>query len=257
MKNANDLPLDLPAPTDADATNAPALVKSSEPSIGEMLQVFIEKGITSENVTAFERLVALKERMDERHAERDFAHAFAALQSDLGPMRATKIVPDRQGNQRYTYLPYETIMEQVRPLLDKHGFSVSFSTEFKEGRIVQTCTLQHIKGHHRDYQAYVRVGQGPFGATETQADGAAMTYAKRYALCNALNIIVEHDTDARKEGAPISSEQAQYLRELVKETKSDEGKFLKFAGASTYEEIGSERYDALARELHRKQQNPQ
>src|SRR5208282_1216727 len=146
-----------------------------------------------------------------------------------------------------TYLPYDEIMREVQPKAEANGLSISFSTDFQDGRIIQTCTLQHVAGHHRDYKAFVRAGAGPYGATETQADGAAMTYAKRYSLCNALNIVIDRDTDgadARNEGAPISFEQAETLREMVRETGSDEGKFLAFAGAKTYAEIGSARYDA-------------
>jgi hypothetical protein len=208
--------------------------------------------LTQESVGVVERLVALQEHMLEKVAEQKYAEAFAALQAKLKKFRATKAVPDKQGNTRYTYLPYEQIMATVDPLAQAHGFSISFSTDFKDGRIVQTCTLQHIAGHHRDYQAFVRAGAGPYGATETQADGAAMTYAKRYALCNALNIVVEHDTDARNEGSPIGAEQAQTLREMVKDTRSDEAAFLKFAGAKSYEEIGSARYADLFAALQKK-----
>ena len=222
-----------------------------------LIQRMIETGkLTAESVSVVERLVSLHEHMQEKNAERSFAGAFAALQSELGTFEATKIVPDKQGNPRYTYVPYEDIMRAVHPLLQRHGFSLSFSTDFKDARIVQTCTLQHIDGHHRDYQAFVRAGSGPYGATETQADGAAMTYAKRYALCNALNITVERDTDgakdARNEGTPISPEQVQYLREQIRETRSDEAAFLRFAGVAKYEDIGTARYPELVRALEKK-----
>jgi len=52
--------------------------------------------------------------------------------------------------------------------------------------------------------------------------------------------------------APITPDKAQYLRELVAETKSDEAAFLRVAGAPKYEEIGSARYDALVAALHKK-----
>lgn len=218
-----------------------------------LIERMIDSGkMTAESVSVVERLVALQEHMLEKQAEQQFAEAFAKLQSDLGTFNANKIVPDKQGNKRYTYLPYEEIMARVTPLLKQNGFSVSFSTDFAEARIIQTCTLQHIAGHYRDYKAFVRAGAGPYGATETQADGAAMTYAKRYALCNALNIVVERDTDARNDGAPLSPEQAQTLREMTAESKSDEAAFLRYAGAKTFEEIGSSRYADLFNALQKK-----
>ena len=230
-----------------------ALVAPEGDSPFALIKQLVEQGkLNTEGVGAIKELVHLQEHLLDRAAEQRFAAAFGALQTELGTFNATKSVPDKQGNTRYTYLPYDEIMRTVQPLLQKHGFSVSFSTDFKDARIVQTCTLQHSSGHHRDYLAFVRAGAGPYGATETQADGAAMTYAKRYALCNALNIVVEHDTDARAEGAPITTEQAQTLREMVTETKSDEAGFLKYAGAASYEEIGSNRYAALFAALQKK-----
>jgi hypothetical protein len=230
-----------------------ALVVPETASPLSLIAKLIDSGkLTAESVGVVERLVALQEHMAEKSAEREFAVAFSALQGELKTFRATREVPTKAGGVKFAYLPYEEIMASVDPLAKRYGFSISFSTDFQDGRIVQTCTLQHIAGHHRDYKAFARAGSGPYGATETQADGAAMTYAKRYALCNALNIVVERDTDARNEGSPISPEQAQTLAEMVKETGSDEVKFLRYAGAKTYEEIGTARYDELFAELQKR-----
>jgi hypothetical protein len=229
------------------------LAVQQDPTPLSLIAQMVASGtMSAESVAVVKELVSLKEHMEDRQAEKDFAVDFGLLQGELGSFRPTKAVPDKYGNVKYTYLPYSEIMAAVQPLLRKFGFSVSFSTEFKDGRILQTCTLQHASGYHRDFRAYVRVGNGPPGATESQADGAAMTYAKRYALCNALNITVEHDTDARKEGEPISAEQAATLKKMVKESRADEVAFLKFAGAKTYEELGSRRYAEVFAALEKK-----
>ena len=226
----------------------------------QLIQQVISSGITPESVGVMERLVALDRDMKKDAAAAEYASAFASLQNGMKSFKPTKAVPGKALADgtipiRYTYLPYEEIMREVRPLCERHGLSISFSTDFAEGRIIQTCTIQHVSGHSKDYRSFVRAGAGPYGATETQADGAAMTYAKRYALCNALNILVERDSDgldARNEGDAISFEQAQTLRELVKETRADEKAFLKYAGAAKYEDIGSARYDGLFRSLQKK-----
>lgn len=226
-----------------------------QPTPLQLMQQVISAGITAESVGVMERLVALDREMKKDHAAAEYAAAFSALQNELRSFKPTKAVPAKDGTTRYTYLPYEEIMREVRPLCEKHGLSISFSTDFAEGRIIQTCTIQHIAGHSRDYRSFVRAGAGPYGATETQADGAAMTYAKRYALCNALNILVERDTDgldARNEGSPISFEQAETLKELCKDVGADVPAFLKYAGASKFDEIGSARYDSLFKALQKK-----
>jgi len=233
-----------------------ALTKTNEPTTADMLRAVVDAGITDQNVGVLERLVALKERAEQRQAEREFAVAFNALQSEMPGITADSEVPDKHGGVRYKFAAYEDIMQTVRPLLMKHGFSVMFKAEFKEARVHMTCRLLHIGGHHEDTVSMVRVGSGPYGASDTQADGAAQTYAKRYALCSALNIVIERDTDgtadAAVEGTPISFEQQETLREMVKETGADEKKFLDYAGAKTYADIGSNRYMELFAQLNKK-----
>lgn len=229
---------------------------SSQAPVAKMLEAVLEKGLTQDNVGAVERLVELYERMQAKDAEKQFASAFVALQSEMPAIQASKSVPDKFGNIKYKFAPYEAIMETVRPLLQKHGFTLTFSMTYNEGRVVQSCTLMHVGGHSRTNQFMARIGSGPPGSSEAQGDGAASTYAKRFALCNALNIITEQDTDgkddARSDGEPISKDKAAYLRELVRETKSDEAQFLRFAGASSYDTIGSTRYDSLVAALMKK-----
>lgn len=221
-----------------------------------MLQAALDKGVTPENVAVMEKLMDLYERDQARQAEKEFARAFAALQADMPKIQAVRAVPNNDGSIRYKFAPYEEIMAIAQPFLIKHGFAPSFNQSFIEGRVVEACTLQHIGGHSRTNSYGVRVGSGPPKASEAQADGAASTYAKRHALCNALNIVIDHDTDGRSavnaEGSPLSRDQIQYLREQVAATGSDEAKFLALAGAKTYEEIMSGSYDVMVRFLSMK-----
>lgn len=224
----------------------------------QLMQAIIDKGITPESVGVMKELIAMKEHLDDKQAERDFAKAFNALQAEMPNIAASKAVPNNDGSTRYTFAPFEKIMEAVRPLLLKHGFTVSFSMTFAEGRIIQTCTLQHTGGHSRTNSFAVRIGKGPPGSSEAQGDGAASTYAKRFALCNALNIVIEQDTDgapgtdARNEGELITSDKVQYLREQVKETGYKESSFLALAGVETYEAIREGSYAVLTRAIEMK-----
>lgn len=230
------------------------------PSVGAMLQAIIDKGVTGENVAAMKELVGLYERMEDRNAERAFAQAFTALQSEMKAVQATREVPNNDGTVRYKFAPFEQIMEQVRPHLEKHGFSVSFSTDYTEGRLVKTCTLQHVGGHSKTNKFAVRIGSGPPKASECQADGAASTYAKRFALCDSLNIQVEHDMDAQAEGAPVSHDQAIELFQRATDTESNLKAFLKFCGVESanptfedFKRIPAGRYDAASEMLSRKE----
>jgi hypothetical protein len=227
------------------------------PAANDMLDV-IQRAARDPSVDMdkMERLLAMAERLQAKDAEKQFASAFVALQSEMPPIQASKSVPDKYGNIKYKFAPYESIMETLQPLLKKHGFTLAFSTNYNEGRVVQTCTVMHVGGHSRTNQFMARIGSGPPGSSEAQGDGAASTYAKRFAVCNAFNIITEQDSDgkddARSDGEPISKDKAAYLRELVHETKSNEAQFFLFAGATSYDTIGSARYDSCVTALMKK-----
>lgn len=231
-----------------------AVADSTQSPVEQILRAAVERGVTTENVAVIERLTDLYERLQAKDAEKQFASAFVALQAEMPAIQASKPVPNRDGSIRYHFAPYEGIMAQVKPLLQKHGFTVTFSCDFDERRVIQSCTLQHIGGHSRTNKFAARIGNGPPGSSDAQGDGAASTYAKRFALCNALNIITgEQDTDgrpdARNEGETISEDKVAYLKEQVRETKSDEAKFLQFAGVKSYEEITVAIYPQLVRSL--------
>ena len=223
-----------------------------ELGIGQLLQAVVQAGITDANVGVLERIVAMKERAEAKQAEREFAIAFHALQSEMPKIQAMDEVPDKQGNVRYVFASYQAIMEEVGPLLLKHGFTVSFDSEHKEQRLVMRCTLTHVGGHSRVTTQMMRYSS-PYGANDTQGDGATATMARRYALCSCLNIVIDRDTDGAtnmaNEGQPITFEQAQTLKEMVKEARADEARFLTYAGATSFGKIGSNRYKTLFAEL--------
>jgi hypothetical protein len=212
-----------------------------------MLQAAFEKGVSSENMAVVEKMMDLFERQQKFDAEKEFNRAFVALQADLPIIVATSVIPNRGKYERF-----EDVMRVVGPLLVKHGFTVSFSMDFRDGRILETCTLKHVAGHSQSNSFAVRPGRAD---SDTQADCKAATTAKRNALLNCLNIVIRQDAllnedqDASLEGATISPDKVAYLREQVAETNSDPVKFLALAGVSKFEDIRTGSYDVLVRAL--------
>ena len=225
------------------------------PNVASMLQAVIEKGVSNDNVAALEKLVGLYERMQDRDAEKSFAEAFMELQKELPKVQATKVIPDKNGNMRSSFAPFESIDSQLRPIAFRHGFTYSFAEgEFAQGRITKICTVQHVGGYKRSNPFSVRIGSGPPGCSESQADGAAHSYAKRGALCDAFNIIVHGiDNDARLEGGAVTRAQADELEQRAKMVNCDIKAFLKFAGAATFAEIPSKNYEVMDRFLAAKE----
>lgn len=221
-------------------------------NIAALYQAVAEKGITAENVAVLRDLLNLQERQDTKQAERAFTAAFVALQADLPQITATSVILNRGKYERF-----EDLMTVVGPLLIKHAFTVSFDQDVKDNRMVATCHLKHVGGHAQSNNFAVR--SGGRADSDTQADCKAATTAKRYALCNALNLIIRQEAmldeqaDAAIDGAFITAVQAHDLRERVRLTKTDEAKFLAYAGATKYEEIGSARLPQLNALLDKKE----
>jgi len=244
-------------PSHALVPHEPAgAVALPSPTPNQMMQAMIERGVTQENAAAFKELVLLSEHMEDRQAKKDFARAFVALQRDIPRIKATKIIPDKYGNQRSSFAPFEEIDSQARPICLQHGFTYSFSEgPAQPGKITKICTLLHEEtGIEKSNPYSVRIGSGPPGCSEAQADGSAHSYAKRGALCDALNIVVVGiDNDARLEGGNITEKQADELEKRVALLNQDHKKFLKWLGANSYAEIAANKYEMADQFLRQKE----
>lgn len=239
-------------------TPKPDQLAIAEPSVALMLQNAlnsIQSGdITGQHVEVLSRMMDLYERNEKREAEKAFASALVDLQGETIRVKATKAVdPKPDGTCRYRFAPYEEIMAIVQPMLTRHGFSITFDTEEGDARLNSTCTLTHKGGHSRANRFAVRYGKPP-GSSDAQGDMSTKSYAKRGALCDALNIIIDHDDDARMVGKLIGKALGEDLRARVKACGANEEAFLKFAGAANYESIPDDRFDALDLMLTRKEQ---
>jgi hypothetical protein len=211
-------------------------------SIEQVFNAVVEKNLNAEQIGVMKELLAMD-------AQRKFAAAFVALQSELPTIVAATTIPNRG-----KYEKFEDVMKAVGPYLQKYGFTVSFSMDFKDNRILETCHLTH-GGHTRSNTFAVRTRKAD---SDTQADCMAATTAKRNALLNALNIVIRQDcmsdeSDAGIEGDYITKEQAFELERRVGETNSNKEAFLRYAEAAKFSEISSSRYAELDASLKKKE----
>ncbi len=222
----------------------------------QILEAAVSGGITSENVAVVKEIIAMRREEMAHQNKQDFNRAFFQLKREIAAMDfyCDREALTRGGDIAYTYCSEAEIASKLEPVLFKHGFAMLFGQKQENERVVAEVTLIHESGHEEKREYAVRTGSTNAMKDATAVDTGSTTSAWRHLVIKlfGLKSRIREQADVRNEGEPIDFVKVQYLKEQVAATGSDERSFLEFAGARTYEEIGTNRYDALVRALAKK-----
>lgn len=120
--------------------------------------------------------------------------ALAAAQAELknpAKDKTAKVSTNSGASYSYNYADIADVLEGVRPILSKHGLSVLQLPTIDGEDLILLTRLAHKSGQFIESGYPVcRIGG------DHQKMGAALTYARRYALCPMLGIAADGDTDA-------------------------------------------------------------
>lgn len=196
------------------------------------------------DVDKMERLLAMKEREDAKVAERAFTEAMNRVKPLLPRIKKNGVI--QLGSKgSLAYAKYEDIHAAVMPLLHENGFTVSYSSELAgQGLLKVVVTLKHIGGHSDSGVAFVPLVDESGAKNKVQGHGSALSYGKRYALCDYLDIVTEgQDTDGTFVSTePINDQQVNVLTRLLSVTKSSEQKFLAYMKVDCIADITHAQY---------------
>ncbi len=144
-------------------------------------------------VDKLEKLIELQERIMRHNAKAEFYAAFAAMQGEIPTIseRGEILV---NGQLRSKYARNEDIQGAVRPILQKHGFALSFRNEFKDGLLTITGILSHRSGHS-EQDTFAAKADSSGGKNEVQALGSTRAYGQRYTTLALLNIATTGEDD--------------------------------------------------------------
>lgn len=193
------------------------------------VEVLISQAITEKlPIETMEKLFALKERHDANVAKQAFVDAMSTFQSICPIIEKTKKVLNKDGRTvRYQYAPIDAIAEQIKKPLADNGLSYKWEVENKVGLISATAIVTHRLGHSEKSSFEVPIDNEGY-MTAPQKYASALTFAKRYSLCNILGISTgEEDTDATDVGKEsdvkeVKSKIMFLLRNLGKSTADKE-----------------------------------
>lgn len=220
----------------------------------------------SVDIDKMERLLNMQQVAVQRAAETAFNAAMRAAQAEMP--RVTRDAKNDQTRSRYARL--ETISAAIKPVITKHGFSLSYGTDASplEHHYGVTCLVAHEAGFSRLYRADIPTDangmKGNQNKTATHAFGSTMSYGRRYLLLMVFDIALTNEDDdgqaAGHRGAPargddgavISDQQAEEIRSLIQSTGSNIDRFLRHFRAESVPDLPAARYDEAVRLLRAK-----
>ena len=208
---------------------ADELVKTEPLHPLALIQQAIAKGVDADYMG---KLVALKDAIDRREAEKDFWQAMRDAQAEMPAILKDKANPFLKTK----YGTYESLNKTIRPIYTKHGFSMTF-TEIvgaREGFVRLVCDVGHEAGHVRRYEGDypldgIGAGGNKSGMNAIQAVGSTRSYAKRYLAKDIWNLAeTDEDNDGQNNVQLVSETQAHDLGLLVEEAYPTEQKLERF-----------------------------
>lgn len=119
------------------------------------------------------------------------APALVALQADLTPVSKTAKNPFFKSN----YAPLSEVMSTVQPLLAKNKLAVSQFMTHIDGESALRTILIHESG-----QVIEDITPLILTKKDSQAQGSAVTYARRYGVMAVLGLVADEDDDGNKAG---------------------------------------------------------
>lgn len=165
-------------------------------SVENLIGQAIKQGASVETL---ERILAMRKELKAEWAEEQYNLAMAKFQSNCPTIKKKKAgAKTKAGEIAYYYAPLEMIVEQVKKFIAENGFSYRIETEDTEKGVKVTCIVKHESGHSERSMVAVPLGGGTSVMSAPQVKASAITYAKRYAFCNAFGIMTgDEDNDAQ------------------------------------------------------------
>jgi len=165
----------------------PAVVR---PNLSTMFEKLAEN--PNIDVDKLEKLMQMQERILAQDREAEFNAAFSAMQ---GALQAVRIPENGRGHNGVKYATHEDIQDTIRPVLARHGFSLSFRTEFPEKASVKiTAVLAHGCGHSISTD-FLSAADTSGNKNAIQALGSTVSYGKRYTTNALLNLTSREEKD--------------------------------------------------------------
>jgi len=187
-------------------SNVPAKTEKSKglPAVNPetLIAQAIEKGLPVETM---ERLLAMRRELKAEWAREEYYRELSAFQEACPVITKSAGVDftSKKGVRvKYKYAPLDVIVTAVKKQQKEHGFSYTITTRQDKDSVTAICNVHHVAGHSESTEFTIPVDPDAY-MNAAQKVASALTYAKRYAFCNAFGILTgDEDDDGRESGPP-------------------------------------------------------
>lgn len=178
------------------------------PEAAAIIQI-IERAASNKDVDVdkLQKLLDMQERVMAKNAEMAFNAAMAEMQAEL-PVITERGEIRVGGVLRSKYARFEDINEAVKPILQKHGFAMTFKTDTTT--VVKVFGILTHRAGHREQTDMVLPIDVSGSKNSVQAIGSSVSYGKRYVMEALLNLTSRgEDDDGRKAVGPVPDEEGK------------------------------------------------
>lgn len=186
--------IDLEAQPVAPPVESPA-EQALAPRTSEAVSMF-ERLATdpSVDVDKLQKLIEMNERLMANQARAEFYAAFAAMQGEI-PEITEKGEIRVEGALRSKFARNEDIQKIVKPILQRHGFALSFRNEWTDGKYLKVIGILSHRSGHSERDEFVALADTTGSKNAIQALGSTRSYGQRYTTIALLNIATREDDD--------------------------------------------------------------
>jgi hypothetical protein len=224
-----------------------------------------------------EKMKALSDMVDKMKAEEAevaFTESYIAMQDELPSISATGRIeiPGKGGGrgQSTPYAKFDEIMRVVKPILRAHKFALMVVSEpnpsgvgvVVRGTLARVHETQYGKTTHAKQTIIAVPLENSGSKNNVQGIGSSLSYAKRYACIQLLNIISHAEIDDDRDGAgpkkkaaakdepevadpnaPISGAQAKILLQTINDCGVGPATFLQKYQIDAVHELPARLFD--------------
>ena len=209
--------------------------------------------LSLEQVQALTQLVALQERKEQQERRDRFFDALAKVQAEAPRVGKFGLMDRGPGKGQIAYATREDVDAVMRPIYQRHGFSVTWDSPMVDGKLRVVGRFTAF-GHTEEREWWCSPDASG-GKQGPQAAGSTISYGQRYLSLMFWDVITEgadiNGADPR-DFQCITKDQARDLQSAFEEVGGDAAKFLKMLDAESFAAVKASKLDFAHQQIENK-----